>query len=85
MKAVTASKIVLESIGLRDRPESLIRELYAAAGPLHAEAVPDQPRPPLEQALAFARGLPGAYGGATIVARDDAGKTFRSPRRVISR
>lgn len=26
MKAVTASKIVLDSIGLRDRPESLIRE-----------------------------------------------------------
>ena len=26
MKAVPASKIVLDSIGLRDRPESLIRE-----------------------------------------------------------
>lgn len=70
MKAVTASKIVLESIGLRDRPESLIRELHAAAGPLRAEAGPDQPRQPLEQALAFARGLPEAYDGATIVARD---------------
>ena len=74
VKAVAASKIVLESIGLRDRPESLIRELYAAAGPLHAEAVPGQPRQPLEQALAFARSLPGAYDGATIVARDDAGR-----------
>ena len=51
LKAVTASKVVLESIGLRDRPESLIRELYAAAGPLHAEAAPGQLRPPLEQAL----------------------------------
>jgi GNAT superfamily N-acetyltransferase len=78
VKAVTPSKIVLESIGLRDRPESLIRELYAAAGPLHAEAAPAQPRQPLEQALAFARGLPGACDGATIVARDDAGQIVGS-------
>jgi mycothiol synthase len=70
---VTASKVVLESVGLRDMPEDLIRELYAATGPLHAEAVPDEPRRPLEQELAFARSLPGAYDGATIVARDGAG------------
>jgi hypothetical protein len=40
---MTAGKRVLESIGLRDRPEDLIRELYAAAEPLHAEATPDVP------------------------------------------
>jgi GNAT superfamily N-acetyltransferase len=78
VKAVTASKIVLESIGVRDRPESLIRELYAAAGPLYAEAAPDEPRQPLEQALAFARSLPEAYDGATIVARDRAGRIVGS-------
>ena len=39
---MTASKVALQSVGLRDRPEDLIRELYAAAGPLHAEAAPDE-------------------------------------------
>src|SRR5436190_18073852 len=77
-KAVTASKVALQSVGLRDRPEDLIRELYAAAGPLHAEAAPDEPRRPLEQVLAFARSLPGAYDGATIVARDGAGRIVGS-------
>src|SRR5207302_1373412 len=77
-EAVTASKVVLESIGLRDRPESLLRELYAAAVPLHAEAAPGQPRQPLEQALAFARSLPGACDGATIAARDDTGQIVGS-------
>jgi GNAT superfamily N-acetyltransferase len=75
---VTASKVALQSVGLRDRPEDLIRELYAAAGPLHAEAAPDEPRRPLEQVLAFARSLPGAYDGATIVARDGAGRIVGS-------
>lgn len=69
---------VIESIGLRDRTEDLIRELYEAAGPLHAEATPDRPRQPLEQELAFARSLPEAYGGATIVARGDAGQIVGS-------
>ena len=75
---MTASKVVLESIGLRDRPESLLRELYVAAVPLHAEAAPGQPRQPLEQALAFARSLPGACDGATIAARDDTGQIVGS-------
>jgi mycothiol synthase len=66
--------MVLESVGLRDKPEDLIRELYAAAGPLHAEAMPDEPRWPLEQVLASARNLPGGRDGATIVARDGVGR-----------
>lgn len=70
--------MVLETVGLRDRPEDLIRELYAAAGPLHAEAAPDEPRRPVEQVLAFARGLPGDHDGAVIVARDDAGRIVGS-------
>jgi mycothiol synthase len=70
---VTASKVTLDSVGLRDRPEDLIRELYAATWPLHAEAVPDEPRQPVEQVLAIARGLPESYDGVTIVARDGAG------------
>jgi len=69
---------MLESVGLRDRPENLIRELYAANGPLHAEAAPDEPRRPLEQVLALARCLPGAYDGAAIVARDGAGRIVGS-------
>jgi mycothiol synthase len=75
---VTAGKIVLESIGLRDRPDNLIRELYEATGPLHTEATPDEPRQPLEQQLAFARNLPWVYDGVTIVARDGAGQIMGS-------
>ncbi len=71
MRAVPANKIVLESAGLRDRPEGLIREPYAAAGPMHAEAAPDESRQPLEQVLTVARSIPGACDGAAIVARDD--------------
>ena len=69
---------MLESIGRRDRPDNLIRELYEATGPLHTEATPDEPRQPLEQELAFARNLPGAYDGATIIARDGAGQIIGS-------
>lgn len=69
---MTPDKVVLECTGLRDRSDDLIRELYAAAGPLHAEAIPDMPRLPLEQRLAAARNLPGIVVGATIVARDPA-------------
>jgi mycothiol synthase len=80
---MTTKKIVLEVIGVRDRPEDLIRELYAAARPLHAEATPDQPRQPLEQELAFFRSLPEAYDGATVVARDDAGQIVGSANVII--
>jgi len=71
---MTASKVVLESVDLRDKPEELIRELYGAAGPLHAEAAPDEPRWPVERVLAAARHLPAAVNGATIVARDGSGR-----------
>lgn len=71
---MTTTKIALEVIGVRDRPEDLVREVFAAAGPLHAEARPDQPRQPVEQELAFFRTLPPAYDGATVAARDDAGQ-----------
>lgn len=75
---MTADRIALESTGLRDRPDDLIRELYEATGPLHAEATPDEPRNPLKQELAFARSLPGSYDGVTIVARDGAGQIIGS-------
>lgn len=71
---MATSKVVLESTGLRDMPEDLIRELYAASAPLRAEAAPDEPPQPLEQVLAFARNLPEGHDGATIVARDEAGQ-----------
>jgi mycothiol synthase len=80
---VTANNVVLESTGLRDRSEDLIRELYAATGPLDAEATPDEPRLPLEHALALARSLPGSYDGAVIVARDDAGQIAGSATVVV--
>jgi GNAT superfamily N-acetyltransferase len=75
---MAASKVVLESTGLRDMPEGLIRELYAATAPLRAEAAPDDPPQPLEQVLAFARSLSGEQDGAAIVARDDAGQIIGS-------
>lgn len=33
---MSASKIALETTALRDKPDGLIRELYAADAPLHA-------------------------------------------------
>lgn len=76
--AMATSKVVLESTGLRDMPEDLIRELYAATAPLHAEAAPDEPPQPLEQVLAFARNLPEGHDGATIAARGEAGQIIGS-------
>lgn len=75
---MAASKVVLESTGLRDMPEDLIRELYVATAPLHTEAAPDLPPQPLEQVLAFARNLPEGHDGATIAARDEAGQIIGS-------
>jgi mycothiol synthase len=71
---MATSKVVLDSTGLRDMPEDLIRELYAAFAPLRAEAAPDDPPQPVEQVLAVARNLPEGHDGATIVARDEAGQ-----------
>ncbi|MGH3282139.1 MAG: GNAT family N-acetyltransferase, partial [Trebonia sp.] len=71
---MTTGKVALESVGLRDMPECLIRELYTASGPLYAESAPGEPRLPVEQRLAFARNVPEAYGGVTVVARDATGR-----------
>lgn len=77
----------LESTGLRDRPEGLIRELYAATGPLHAEAAPGEARQPLEQVLALARGIPAACYAVDDATGDFVGLTdivvsSASPERV---
>jgi len=83
-KAMTTDKMALEVIGVRGRPEHLVREVYEAAGLLHAEAAPEEPRQPLEQELAFFRSLPEAYDGATVVARDDAGQIIGSANVIIN-
>ena len=76
--AMATSKVVLESTDLRDMPEDLIRELYAATAPLRAEADPGEPPQPLEQVLAFARNLPEGHDGVTIAARVEAGQIVGS-------
>jgi mycothiol synthase len=75
---MTANKVALECTALRDRPADLLRELYAATGPLHAEAIPDMPRMSLDRWLARARHLPAVEDGATIVARDGTGQIIGS-------
>ena len=75
---MTANKVVLECTALRDRSADLLREVYAATGPLHAEAIPDMPRVSLERWLSGARSLSAAEDGATIVARDSTGQIIGS-------
>ena len=58
---------------MRQKSPDLVRELYEVSRLLHAEATPDEPRVPLEQALAAACNVPAVYDGATIVARSESG------------
>jgi mycothiol synthase len=63
----------LEQCPLREQPDELIAELYAARAPLHAEAAPDDPRQPLAEQIAAVRHLPAPEDGVVVVARDAAG------------
>ena len=58
---------------VREQPDELLAELYAARAPLHAEAVPDDPRRPLAAEIAAVRNLPAPEDGVMIVARDPSG------------
>jgi mycothiol synthase len=58
---------------LREQSDDLLAELHAFGAPLHAEATPDDPRPPLEAAIAEARHLPATVDGRVLVARDTGG------------
>jgi len=55
---------------LREQPDELLAQLHAFGGPLHAEATPDDPRPPLESDIASARHMPATQDGRVFVARD---------------
>lgn len=69
--AVSAWRI--EQWPVREQPEELLAELYAARALLHAEATPDDPRLPLADDIAALRHLPGNEDGVVLVARDPAG------------
>jgi len=58
---------------LREQPDALMAEVYAATAPLHAEAAPGDPRRPLADEIVAIRHLPAHEDGVRIVARDDAG------------
>jgi len=57
----------------REQPDAFMAELYAACAPLHAEAVPDDPRRPLAEEMAAVRNQPPAEDGVVRIARDAAG------------
>jgi len=57
----------------REQPDSLLAELYAVRGILHAEATPGDPRMPLAGEIAKARHLPAAEDGIVLTARDPGG------------
>jgi mycothiol synthase len=63
----------IEEWPLREQPDGLLAELYAARGPLHAEATPDDPRRMLADEIVAARSLPAPEDGVRFVARDSAG------------
>lgn len=73
----------IESVRLREMPEALTRELHAAMEPLHWETTPDEPLPPVEQAIAETRGLPEMMDALVLVARDSAGQIIGSARVFV--
>jgi mycothiol synthase len=70
---VPVSAWTIEQWPVREQSDELLAELYAALAPLHAEATPDDPRPPLAADIADVRHLPAPEDGVVLVARDAAG------------
>jgi mycothiol synthase len=58
---------------LREQPDSLLAELYAVQGELHAEAMRGDPRLPLTAEIASARHQPASEDGVVLTARDPGG------------
>ena len=58
---------------LREQPDSLLAELYAVRGQLHAEATPGDARMPLAGEIASARHQPAFEDGILLAARDPGG------------
>jgi mycothiol synthase len=63
----------IEEWPLREQPDSLLAELYAVRGELHAEATPGDPRMPLSGEIASARHQPASEDGIVLTARDPGG------------
>jgi mycothiol synthase len=70
---VRVSAWTIEEWPLRQQPDELLVELYAARAPLHAEATPEDPRRLLADEIVAARNLPAPEDGVRLVARDSAG------------
>jgi mycothiol synthase len=67
------SEWAFEEWPLREQPDELLAEIYAAREPLHDEATPDDPRRLLAEEIVAARNLPAPEDGVRYVARDSAG------------
>ncbi|MBO0831480.1 MAG: GNAT family N-acetyltransferase [Actinobacteria bacterium] len=63
----------IEQWRMREQPDELHAEIYAARAALHAEARPDDPRRPLAEEIAASRHAPAHEDGYVLVARDDSG------------
>jgi mycothiol synthase len=70
---VLVSAWTIEQWPVREQSDELLAELYAARAPLHAEATPDDPRPPLAVEIADVRNMAAPEDGVVLVARDAAG------------
>jgi mycothiol synthase len=73
----------IEEIPLREASEEVLRELHDSGEPLHLEATPDDPRPPVEQMLGKARSLPPPVDIRLLIARDGAGQIAGSANAVF--
>ena len=59
----------IEEWPLREQPDQLLAEIYDVLAPLHAEAVPEDPRQPLAAKIAEMRHLPEPEDGIQLIAR----------------
>jgi mycothiol synthase len=71
---VAVSAWTIQQWPLREQSDELLAEVYAAQAPLHAEATPDDPRPPLAADIADVRHLPEPEDGVVLIANDAAGR-----------
>jgi mycothiol synthase len=63
----------IEQWPLREQPDEVLAEVYAARAALHQEATPQDPRRPLAAEIAHMRNLPAPEDGVLVLARDAAG------------
>jgi mycothiol synthase len=70
---VAVSAWTFQQWPLREQPDEVLADVYAARAPLHQEATPDDPRRPLAAEIAYIRNLPAPEDGVLVLARDAAG------------